>query len=108
MTAVNRAVGADIGAAPQSSATCRFCGAWLTRTFVDLGMSPLCETYPARGELNRMEAFYPLHVYVCDACLLVQLEEVRESQRDLQRVRLLLFVLRQLAPPRPVLRRGRG
>ena len=77
MTTVNRAAGADIGAtsAPQSSATCRFCGAGLTRTFVDLGMSPLCETYPARGELNRMEAFYPLHVYVCDACLLVQLEE---------------------------------
>jgi C-methyltransferase C-terminal domain/Putative zinc binding domain/Methyltransferase domain len=54
---------------------CRFCHAELTRTFVDLGMSPLCETYLARDELNRMEPFYPLHVYVCDACWLVQLEQ---------------------------------
>jgi SAM-dependent methyltransferase len=77
MTTVNRAAAVDIAATSASppSATCRFCGARLTRTFVDLGMSPLCETYPAGGELNRMEAFYPLHVYVCDACLLVQLEE---------------------------------
>jgi SAM-dependent methyltransferase len=77
MTTVNRAAAVDIAAtsALPPSATCRVCGARLTRTFVDLGMSPLCETYPARGELNRMEAFYPLHVYVCDACLLVQLEE---------------------------------
>ena len=57
------------------TARCRFCHAELTRTFVDLGMSPLCETYLARDELNRMEPFYPLHVYVCDACWLVQLEQ---------------------------------
>jgi 2-polyprenyl-3-methyl-5-hydroxy-6-metoxy-1,4-benzoquinol methylase len=54
---------------------CRFCGAGSRRTFVDLGMSPLCETYPAPEELNRGEVFYPLHVYVCEQCLLVQLDE---------------------------------
>jgi len=43
---------------------CRFCGASLEKTFVDLGMSPLCETYPSMAELNRGEVFYPLHVYV--------------------------------------------
>jgi hypothetical protein len=56
-------------------AACRSCGERLDRTFVDLGMSPLCETYLAPDELNRMEAFYPLHVWVCERCLLVQLEE---------------------------------
>jgi SAM-dependent methyltransferase len=53
---------------------CRFCDAALGRTFVDLGMSPLCETYPAASDLNRSEAYYPLHVYVCENCFLVQLE----------------------------------
>ncbi len=55
--------------------TCRFCGAALERTFVDLGMSPLCETYLSESQLNDGECFYPLHVRVCDACLLVQLDE---------------------------------
>lgn len=54
---------------------CRFCGAPLRRSFVDLGMSPLCETYPSEADLNRGEVYYPLHVYVCEECFLVQLEE---------------------------------
>jgi SAM-dependent methyltransferase len=55
--------------------SCRFCGAGLRHTFVDLGMSPLCESYLSAEELNRMEPFYPLHAYVCDRCFLVQVEE---------------------------------
>lgn len=55
--------------------TCRFCGAPLSHTFVDLGMSPLCESYRSTEQLNQMEPFYPLHVYVCGECFLVQLEE---------------------------------
>jgi hypothetical protein len=54
---------------------CRFCGTVLQRTFVDLGMSPLCETYPLATDLNRGETYYPLRVYVCEKCFLVQLEE---------------------------------
>lgn len=54
---------------------CRFCGGALKHTFVDLGMSPLCESFVSREALNTMEAFYPLHVFVCDKCFLVQLEE---------------------------------
>jgi SAM-dependent methyltransferase len=54
---------------------CRFCRATLERTFVDLGMSPMCETYPGAADLGRGEVYYPLHVYVCDNCFLVQLEE---------------------------------
>lgn len=53
---------------------CRFCGAPLTHDFVDLGMSPLCESYVPADKVNGMEAFYPLHVLVCDQCYLVQLQ----------------------------------
>jgi SAM-dependent methyltransferase len=59
---------------------CRFCGASLQRTFVDLGMSPLCERYPTAADLNRGEIYYPLHVYVCDACFLVQLDEYESPE----------------------------
>ncbi len=54
---------------------CRFCGAALQHTFVDLGMSPLCESYVPAERVNAMEPFYPLHAKVCQSCLLVQLEE---------------------------------
>ena len=61
------------GAVPRS--VCRFCQNPLRHTFVDLGMSPLCESYLRVDQLDRMEAFYPLHVYVCERCFLVQLQE---------------------------------
>jgi SAM-dependent methyltransferase len=54
--------------------TCRLCGAGLRRTFVDLGMSPLCESFVAPEDVDRMEPFYPLHVRICEDCLLVQLD----------------------------------
>lgn len=52
---------------------CRLCGEELTRTFVDLGLSPPCESYVAADQLDQPETFYPLHVRICDSCLLVQL-----------------------------------
>ncbi len=52
---------------------CRLCGAELTRTFVDLGMSPLCESYVPADRLDAAEVFYPLRVRLCGECLLVQL-----------------------------------
>lgn len=55
--------------------TCRFCGNPLEFTFIDLGMSPFCESFLREDQLNQMEGFFPLHVYVCDQCFLVQLEE---------------------------------
>ena len=58
-----------------SGARCRFCATPLKQTLVDLGMSPLCESYVSREQLNQMEAFYPLHVKVCEQCFLAQLEE---------------------------------
>ncbi|MPZ18396.1 MAG: methyltransferase domain-containing protein [Luteitalea sp.] len=54
---------------------CRFCGEGLKHSFVDLGMSPLCESYVTGDRLDHMEPFYPLHVLVCHHCLLVQLGE---------------------------------
>jgi SAM-dependent methyltransferase len=56
-----------------SDLTCRLCGAELTETFVDLGMSPPCESYVPENRLGSMEPFYPLHVRTCPSCLLVQL-----------------------------------
>ncbi len=61
--------------------TCRFCSTHLRRTFVDLGLSPLCETYPSIADLNRGETYYPLHVYVCEKCWLVQLEEYESPEQ---------------------------
>ena len=54
---------------------CRFCGTSFSHNVVDLGMSPLCESFLGASQLNAMEAFYPLTVWVCERCFLVQLEE---------------------------------
>jgi SAM-dependent methyltransferase len=62
-------------------ANCRFCQTALRRSFVDLGMSPLCESFLTREQLNLMEPFYPLHAYVCEACFLVQVEEYVGPER---------------------------
>ena len=58
-----------------SVSACRFCATPLHTTFVDLGMSPLCESYVPAHARNQMEPFYPLHVNVCEKCFLVQLDE---------------------------------
>jgi len=57
------------------SAKCRHCNETLRHTVVDLGVSPLCESFVAPDQLNSMEPFYPLHVRICDNCFLVQLQE---------------------------------
>src|SRR5262249_23368791 len=54
---------------------CRLCHNPLVATFVDLGVSPLSESYLTADQLDQMEAFYPLHVFVCENCFLVQLAE---------------------------------
>jgi SAM-dependent methyltransferase len=56
-----------------AAVSCRLCDEQVTETFVDLGMSPLCESYLRADQLDAPETFYPLHVRVCSACLLVQL-----------------------------------
>nr|WP_293249470.1 class I SAM-dependent methyltransferase [Panacagrimonas sp.] len=66
--------------APVDRFQCRFCGHALTTSFVDLGMSPLCQTHVSPDQLHEMEPFYPLHAYLCDNCLLVQLQEFVSPQ----------------------------
>jgi len=71
------AVGSRVVAAPPAppaGGTCRFCAAPLHTSFVDLGKSPLCESFLRADQLNEMEPFYPLHAWVCDSCFLVQLQ----------------------------------
>jgi SAM-dependent methyltransferase len=71
------------GAEPaQEASRCRFCGLPLHATFVDLGMSPLANSYRRPEDLGRAEMFYPLRALICDGCLLVQLEEF-ESREDI-------------------------
>jgi SAM-dependent methyltransferase len=57
----------------QGGGECRSCGQPLNDLFVDLGMSPPCESYVPLERLESPEVFYPLRVWICAACLLVQL-----------------------------------
>ena len=59
---------------------CRHCGAPLAYTFCDLGMSPLANAYRSPADANSTEAFFPLHVFVCDSCFLVQLPEAASPE----------------------------
>jgi SAM-dependent methyltransferase len=52
---------------------CRFCASPLVLTVVDLGMSPLCESFLPADRIEQMEPFFPLHVRACERCWLVQL-----------------------------------
>jgi 2-polyprenyl-3-methyl-5-hydroxy-6-metoxy-1,4-benzoquinol methylase len=60
---------------------CRFCRTNIQQIFADLGMSPLSNSYLKSEQLNQAERFYPLCAYVCDNCLLVQLEEFESSEQ---------------------------
>ncbi len=60
--------------------TCRFCDTPLEHTFLDLGMSPLSNAYLSADQLLHMEPFYPLRVFVCHNCFLVQLPAFTSSE----------------------------
>jgi hypothetical protein len=60
--------------AAEERAACRFCGAPLDLTVVDLGMSPLCESFLRADQTRQVEPFFPLRVFACGRCYLVQLE----------------------------------
>jgi hypothetical protein len=64
---------ANVSASSASRYGCRFCSAPLSRTFVDLGTSPLCQRHVTPARFDHAEPIYPLHVYVCEKCWLVQL-----------------------------------
>ena len=62
-----------------SNEKCRLCDAGLAHVFVDLGMSPIANDYVPVESANAMEPFYPLRVYVCDQCWLVQLPAAQSA-----------------------------
>jgi SAM-dependent methyltransferase len=67
-------IGAEpLAAPPQARHTCRSCDVPIAHLFADLGSSPLANAYPTEEEIERQEPFYPLRVFVCDRCFLVQL-----------------------------------
>lgn len=59
---------------------CRFCRNPLTHVFVDLGESPPSNSYLAPEQLSGPESFYPLRVYVCEKCFLVQIDEHKKAE----------------------------
>lgn len=58
---------------------CRFCKTDLTDVFIDLGSSPASNSFLTKEQLNEPEVFYPLKVYTCHQCFLVQIEEYKKS-----------------------------
>lgn len=62
------------------SHSCQFCKKELRHTFCNLGSTPLSNAYLSSDQLKKKEPFYPLHVYVCENCFLVQSPTCRTSE----------------------------
>ncbi|MEP6465360.1 MAG: class I SAM-dependent methyltransferase [Parafilimonas sp.] len=58
---------------------CRFCTTELEQVFIDLNNSPASNSFLTREQLNEPEVFYPLKVYTCSNCFLVQVDEYKKS-----------------------------
>jgi SAM-dependent methyltransferase len=58
---------------------CRFCNTPLSQVFLDLGAAPPSNSFLKAGDLNRPEAYYPLKLFTCPECFLVQVDEVKSS-----------------------------
>jgi hypothetical protein len=58
---------------------CRFCKSEVTDVFIDLGNAPASNSFLTKWELNEPETFYPLKVFTCANCFLVQVDEYKKS-----------------------------
>src|SRR5579862_4295535 len=58
---------------------CRFCKAILEHVFIDLQNAPPSNSFLTTDQLNEPEVFYPLKVYICHRCFLVQIDEYKTS-----------------------------
>lgn len=58
---------------------CRYCSTPLEHIFIDLINSPASNSFLTKEQLNEPEVFYPLKVYTCDKCFLVQIDEYKKS-----------------------------
>ena len=63
---------------------CRFCGNKLNHDFINLGLSPLSNSFLKKEELNKNEKYYPLDVKICEKCYLVQLAEYENPKNIFQ------------------------
>ena len=59
---------------------CRFCNHSLSHVFVDLNEAPPSNSFLSENDLNKPEAWYPLKLYVCDKCWLVQVAEYKKAE----------------------------
>jgi 2-polyprenyl-3-methyl-5-hydroxy-6-metoxy-1,4-benzoquinol methylase len=58
---------------------CRFCNTELNHVFIDLINSPASNSFLTQEQLNEPEVFFPLKVYTCHNCFLVQIDEYKKS-----------------------------
>ena len=58
---------------------CRFCGATLEHEFIDLVGAPPSNAFLSEEQINEPEVYYPLKLYLCTACFLVQIDEYKKS-----------------------------
>lgn len=58
---------------------CRFCDQKLSHVFIDLFHSPASNSFLSKEELNEPEVYFPLKVFVCQSCFLVQIDEYKKS-----------------------------
>ncbi|MBR1142619.1 class I SAM-dependent methyltransferase [Bradyrhizobium sp. AUGA SZCCT0431] len=70
-----QSLGASATSVQRAHSGCRFCGSELDQVFLDLGLSPLANSYLKEEDLKGHEPKFPLRVFVCSDCFLVQLEE---------------------------------
>lgn len=59
---------------------CRFCGNELSHEFIDLLESPLSNSFLTEKQLNQAESYFPLKLFVCDKCFLVQIDEYKSAK----------------------------
>ena len=59
---------------------CRFCKSTLTNVFLDLGRTPMANSFLKPTDLTNIEPDYPLCTYVCSECFLVQLDEFEKPK----------------------------
>lgn len=59
---------------------CRFCNYPLHYKFVDLVNAPPSNAFLTQDQLNHPEIFFPLKLFVCEHCYLVQIDEYQKSK----------------------------
>jgi SAM-dependent methyltransferase len=58
---------------------CRYCGNQLKHEFIDLFNAPPSNSFLTQEQLNKPEVFYPLKLFVCEKCFLIQIDEYKKS-----------------------------